>query len=109
MRKVAIAATSFFAIAATTLGFTTTAQAAPQSAWDRLAFCESSGNWHINTGNGYHGGLQFTLQTWVAFGGTSFAPRADLATKSQQIAIAERVLNVQGPGAWPHCSVVAGL
>lgn len=108
MRKVAIAATSCIAIAATTLGMTT-ASAAPQSSWDRLAFCESTGNWNINTGNGFYGGLQFTQQTWAGFGGWKYAPRADLASKWQQINIAERVLAIQGPGAWPHCSVVAGL
>jgi hypothetical protein len=65
--------------------------------------CESGGNWSINTGNGYYGGLQFSAGTWAGFGGTEYAPRADLASKSQQIAIAERVLAVQGPGAWPTC------
>lgn len=77
--------------------------------WDRVAACESSGNWSINTGNGFYGGLQFTQQTWAGFGGTKYAPRADLATKSQQIATARKVLAVQGPGAWPVCSVRAGL
>ncbi|WP_203566727.1 transglycosylase family protein [Aestuariimicrobium ganziense] len=77
--------------------------------WDRVAACESSGNWSINTGNGYYGGLQFSQATWEGFGGRQYAPRADLATKSQQIAIARRTLAVQGPGAWPVCSVRAGL
>ncbi|MGJ6980818.1 transglycosylase family protein [Aestuariimicrobium soli] len=77
--------------------------------WDRVAACESSGNWAINTGNGFYGGLQFTQQTWAGFGGTQYAPRADLATKAQQIATAQKVLAVQGPGAWPVCSVRAGL
>ena len=71
--------------------------------WDAVAQCESGGNWSINTGNGYFGGLQFSPTTWLAFGGGAYAPRADLATKSQQIAVAERVLDVQGPGAWPTC------
>ena len=77
----------------------------PSSAhdWDAVAMCESSGNWSINTGNGYFGGLQFSPSTWAAFGGLAYAPRADLASKSQQIAIAEKVLAVQGPGAWPTC------
>ena len=57
----------------------------------------------INTGNGYYGGLQFSPSTWAAFGGTAYAPRADLATRDQQIAVAEKVLAVQGPGAWPTC------
>lgn len=72
--------------------------------WDRLASCESSGDWSINTGNGFYGGVQFSQSTWEEFGGTEFAPRADLATKEQQIIIAERVLAVQGPNAWPDCS-----
>ncbi|MFC5666443.1 transglycosylase family protein [Kitasatospora misakiensis] len=86
-----------------------TASAASVATWDKVAQCESTGNWSINTGNGFYGGLQFTNSTWAAFGGTSFAPRADLATKDQQIAIAEKVLAVQGPGAWPVCSIQAGL
>jgi len=79
------------------------------SVWDRVAACESGGNWSINTGNGYYGGLQFAGSTWRGFGGGQYASRADLATKSQQIAVAQRVLKVQGPGAWPVCSKRAGL
>ncbi|MFF5012998.1 transglycosylase family protein [Streptomyces sp. NPDC001165] len=86
-----------------------TADAADASTWHKVAACESSGNWSINTGNGYYGGLQFTLSTWEAYGGTRYAPRADLATRDQQIAVAEKVLDGQGPGAWPVCSVRAGL
>jgi LysM repeat protein len=71
--------------------------------WQRVAACESSGNWHINTGNGYHGGLQFDRQTWRAYGGQRYAPRADLASQSQQIAIAERVVQARGLSAWPVC------
>lgn len=85
------------------------AHAASVSTWDKVAACESTNNWHINTGNGYYGGLQFTQSTWKAYGGTRYAPRADLATKSQQIAIAEKVLAGQGPGAWPVCGPRAGL
>ncbi|MEU5271722.1 transglycosylase family protein [Streptomyces hygroscopicus] len=81
------------------------AHAAPVDTWDRVAKCESGGNWSINTGNGYYGGLQFSQHTWEAFGGTAYAPRADLAAKAQQIAVAEAVLRRQGPGAWPVCSV----
>ncbi|MFB6550919.1 transglycosylase family protein [Streptomyces sp. NPDC056405] len=88
---------------------TGTAQAADVETWDKVAACESTNNWDINTGNGYYGGLQFTQSTWEAFGGTEYAPRADLATKDQQIAIAEKVLDGQGPGAWPVCSERAGL
>ncbi|WP_018549346.1 transglycosylase family protein [Streptomyces sp. LaPpAH-108] len=86
-----------------------TADAAAPSTWNKVAACESSGNWSINTGNGFYGGLQFTRSTWEAYGGTRYAPRADLATREQQIAVAEKVLNGQGPGAWPVCSVRAGL
>ncbi|MFJ3670110.1 transglycosylase family protein [Streptomyces sp. NPDC090106] len=85
------------------------AQAADVDTWNKVAACESSSNWSINTGNGYYGGLQFTQSTWEAFGGARYAPRADLATKDQQIAVAEKVLDGQGPGAWPVCSVRAGL
>ncbi|HEY3483681.1 MAG TPA: transglycosylase family protein [Streptomyces sp.] len=85
------------------------AHAASGNVWDKVANCESSGNWKINTGNGYYGGLQFAASTWKSFGGTAYAPRADLASKNQQIAVAEKVLRSQGPGAWPVCSVRAGL
>ncbi|MEU0357430.1 transglycosylase family protein [Streptomyces cyaneofuscatus] len=87
----------------------TSAGAASGEVWEKVAACESSGNWAVNTGNGYYGGLQFSGPTWAAFGGTQYAPRADLATRDQQIDIAERVLDGQGPGAWPACSVKAGL
>lgn len=85
------------------------AHAADNSVWDKVAKCESTNNWHINTGNGYYGGLQFTQSTWAAYGGLKYASRADLATKSEQIAVAEKVLHAQGAGAWPVCSVKAGL
>jgi Transglycosylase-like domain len=71
--------------------------------WDTVAMCESGGNWSINTGNGYYGGLQFNSSTWLGYGGGAYAPRADLASKAQQIAIAEKVLAAQGKGAWPVC------
>lgn len=71
--------------------------------WDSIAMCESSGNWSINTGNGYFGGLQFSHSTWLAFGGGQYAQHANEATKGQQIAVAERVLRGQGIGAWPVC------
>ncbi len=78
-------------------------EARPASAWDQVAACESGGDWHINTGNGYQGGLQFNPQTWAANGGTQYAPTADQATREQQIAVAESVLATQGAGAWPNC------
>lgn len=79
------------------------ANAAPVSAWDQVAQCESGGNWNTNTGNGYYGGLQFAAQTWTAHGGGEYAATADQATKEQQIAVGERVLASQGAGAWPNC------
>ena len=90
-------------------GIAVSAPAQASGVWDRVAACESGGNWHINTGNGFYGGLQFTNQTWNGFGGGRYASRADLASKGAQIAIAQKVLSAQGPGAWPVCSVRAGL
>ena len=85
------------------------ASAATGSTWDRLARCESGGDWSINTGNGYYGGLQFSPGSWRAAGGGDYASRADLATRSEQIATAERLLDRQGWGAWPSCSSRLGL
>ncbi len=85
------------------------AEAATTTAWDRVAQCESGGNWKINTGNGFYGGVQFSASTWKAYGGKTYASQAHLATKAEQIAIARRVLAGQGPGAWPTCSRRAGL
>ncbi|WP_280402048.1 transglycosylase family protein [Nocardia carnea] len=85
------------------------ASAAPDSDWDRLAQCEAGGNWAINTGNGYHGGLQFSQSTWQAHGGGEYAPTANQASREQQIAVAEKVLASQGWGAWPSCSSSLGL
>ncbi len=79
------------------------------SVWDRVAYCESTWRWDVNTGNGYYGGLQFSHSTWAAFGGQVYGAEAHLASKAEQIAIARRVLHTQGPGAWPVCSVQAGL
>ena len=77
--------------------------AAAEHDWSGVAQCESGGNWSINTGNGYYGGLQFSASTWSAYGGGAYAPRADLASPAEQIAVAERVLVGQGIGAWPTC------
>src|ERR1700757_1852858 len=85
------------------LAMSAQASAASDAEWDQVARCESGGNWAINTGNGYQGGLQFTPGTWIAHGGRQYAPAAQLATKEQQIAVAERVLADQGRGAWPVC------
>jgi len=76
--------------------------------WDAIAQCESSGNWHINTGNGYYGGLQFSASTWKASGGSKYASTANQASRAEQIAVAERVLDSQGIGAWPVCGKKAG-
>ncbi|MFJ9032691.1 transglycosylase family protein [Streptomyces sp. NPDC102274] len=92
------------AVAAPLIG-ATSASAATASEWDQVAQCESGGNWSINTANGFYGGLQFTPSTWAAYGGTAYAARADQASKSQQIAVAEKVLAGQGKGAWPNCGV----
>ncbi|MBO0850720.1 MAG: transglycosylase family protein [Pseudonocardia sp.] len=83
-----------------------TANAAPDSTWDRLAQCESSGNWNANTGNGFSGGLQFTPSTWAANGGQGSPQNA---SREQQIAVANRVLASQGWGAWPVCSKKIGV
>ena len=81
--------------------------AAPASSggvnWSAIAACESGGDWSANTGNGFYGGLQFTEQTWLAYGGGQYASSANLATPAEQIAVAERVLAGQGIGAWPVC------
>jgi len=82
---------------------------AATSVWDKVAQCESGGNWKINTGNGFYGGVQFAASTWKAYGGKTYASQAHLATKAEQIAIARRVLAGQGPGAWPTCGRRAGL
>ena len=82
---------------------------ADDSVWDKVAQCESGGNWSINTGNGYYGGLQFYPSTWRAFGGTEYGSQAHQATKAEQIAVAKRTLHQQGPGAWPVCGKRAGL
>lgn len=79
------------------------------SVWDALAQCESGGNWSINTGNGYQGGLQFSPSTWLGYGGGEYAPQANLATREQQIDIATRVQAGQGWGAWPACTAKLGI
>ncbi|MBY8855084.1 transglycosylase family protein [Nocardia sp. CA2R105] len=77
--------------------------------WDALAKCESGGNWGINTGNGYFGGVQFDQNTWARQGGLKYAPRPDLATRNEQIAIAEKTRARQGWGAWPTCTSRLGI
>jgi len=108
-RAVGIGVAAAAALAAAGVATAGSAHAASVSTWDRVAACESGGNWAINTGNGFHGGLQFTHSTWIAYGGGAYASDANLASKSAQISVAEKVLASQGPGAWPVCSVRAGL
>ncbi|GAB3107701.1 hypothetical protein GCM10027055_03540 [Janibacter alkaliphilus] len=109
-RRARIAAGALGVVGLAAGGITVASNAgASDTVWDRVAMCESTGNWSINTGNGYYGGLQFSFQTWKGFGGQRYAYTADRASKAQQIAIAQEVLKVQGPGAWPVCSVRAGL
>ena len=81
----------------------------PYGVWDALAQCEATGNWAINTGNGFYGGVQFDQNTWDRWGGQEYAPRADLATREEQIAIAKKTQAAQGWGAWPSCSSRLGL
>ncbi|MFD4875190.1 transglycosylase family protein [Streptomyces sp. NPDC058420] len=101
-RVATLAGVTGVAIAAPLMA-TGSASAATASEWDTVASCESGGNWSINTGNGYYGGLQFSASTWAAYGGTAYASTANQASKSQQIAIGEKVLAAQGKGAWPTC------
>ena len=102
-RGVTLAAVSAAGLA---LSATAANAATPTSTWDALAQCESGGNWSINTGNGFSGGLQFTASTWSAYGGTGSPQNA---SREQQIAVAERVQASQGWGAWPSCSSQLGL
>src|SRR5690242_2258126 len=95
-------------LAGAAVGAAPAAQAAG-NVWDRVASCESGNNWHINTGNGYYGGVQFSRSTWDAYHGQKYAARADLATRLEQIEVARRVLAAQGPNAWPVCGPRAGL
>ncbi|MEU6958117.1 transglycosylase family protein [Streptomyces chrestomyceticus] len=85
------------------------ANAADAATWDRVAQCESSGVWSANAGNGFYGGLQLTQEMWDENGGAAYASRPDLASRSQQIAVAESILAARGPDTWPSCAVNAGL
>ncbi|MBO0843941.1 MAG: transglycosylase family protein [Nocardioides sp.] len=104
--------TSTVAAAAVTVPLVATAapsNAATLRTWNRLAQCESGGRWHINTGNGYYGGLQISASTWRAYGGRHYAYLPNRATKAHQIRVAERIRAGQGWGAWPTCSARLGL
>ncbi len=85
------------------------AQAADTGTWNKVAICETGGNWTANTGNGFYGGLAITQDTWDLYGGDAYAKRPDLATRDQQIAVAEQILTDLGPNAWPGCEITTGL
>ncbi|MEV1081066.1 transglycosylase family protein [Streptomyces sp. NPDC050211] len=85
------------------------ASAADGSTWDKVAECESGGAWSANSGNGFFGGLQLPQEDWERYGGLDYAPSADQASRSQQIAVAEKILADQGAGAWPACGLLHGL
>ncbi|MFI0539128.1 transglycosylase family protein [Streptomyces sp. WSLK1-3] len=96
------------AIAIPLLG-ATGASAATGTTWDRVAECESGGSWSENEGNGYYGGLQMSQENWEKYGGLEYAKTADLASRNQQIAVAEKLLADQGIAAWPTCGLLGGL
>jgi len=109
MRTVLSAAVLSAATIAPVLATASPSDAATLRTWQRLAQCESSGRWHINTGNGYYGGLQISPGTWRANGGRRFAVLPNRATKREQIKVAERIKRSQGWGAWPACSYRIGV
>ena len=104
-----LAASVGVAAATTALANPADAQNGHHSVWDRVASCESGQRWHVDTGNGYYGGLQFSASTWRAYHGAKYASNADNATRMQQIQVARRVLHAQGRDAWPVCGPRAGL
>ncbi|NYI06032.1 transglycosylase family protein [Allostreptomyces psammosilenae] len=85
------------------------AYAADSTTWEKVAACETGGDWNSNEGDGFYGGLAFTQATWDHYGGGEYAERPDKATREEQIAVAERVLDIEGPAAWPACADSAGL
>lgn len=109
LKKLALVSAAAASLFGASLGSAPSANAAPAAAWETLAQCESGGNWSINTGNGYYGGLQFSQTSWVGAGGTQYASAPHLATKAQQIATAENLLKMQGWGAWPSCAAKHNL
>ena len=104
MRTILSAAALTAATLAPVVALEAPSQAASTGAWNRIAQCESGGRWHINTGNGYYGGLQISPSTWRGYGGKKFARLPHQATKREQIRIAERIQDGQGWGAWPSCA-----
>jgi hypothetical protein len=115
-RKPRQAPTAVVAVAATGAGLTLPLFAASgasaadaNSTWNAVAVCESGGLWSANTGNGFYGGLQITEETWEQYGGTQYAERPDLASRNEQISVAEKILGELGPDAWSSCADTAGL
>jgi hypothetical protein len=109
MRTLISSALATAAVAVPVVAVTAPADAATLRTWNRLAQCEAGGNWHINTGNGYYGGLQISAATWRGHGGTRFARIPSRATKAEQIRVGERIRRTQGWRAWPACSARLGL
>jgi len=109
MRTLISSALATAAVTAPLVATVAPAQAARPGPWERIARCESGGRWHINTGNGYFGGLQISGSTWRAYGGHHFAAIPSRASKGEQIRIGKRIRHGQGWGAWPVCSRRAGL
>ena len=107
-RSVPLASAAALALGTLAIG-TGGVHAASVSTWEKVAQCESGGNWAINTGNGFYGGLQFSLSTWKAYGGAQYAAYPNQATEKQQILVGQKVLAGQGQGAWPTCGPSAGL
>ncbi|QCP07813.1 LysM peptidoglycan-binding domain-containing protein [Micrococcus luteus] len=103
-RTTASVAAGMTLMGAAAVGFSAPAQAATEETWDAIAFCESTNRWDINTGNGFYGGLQFTLSSWQGVGGQGYPHQA---SKAEQIKRAEMLQDLQGWGAWPKCA--AGL
>jgi resuscitation-promoting factor RpfA len=108
MRTFVAAAALTTSVLVPTVALDAPAQAASGKTWNRLAQCESSGRWHLNTHNGYYGGLQISRPTWRSYGGRHFAKLPHRASRAQQIKVAERIKNHQGWGAWPTCSARIG-
>lgn len=109
MRTLASAAALSAATLTSVVATAAPGDAVTASTWQRLAMCEAGGNWHINTGNGYYGGLQISGRTWAGYGGRHFASLPSRATKAEQITIGERIKKHQGWGAWPTCSRRIGV
>ena len=108
-RALVLSLAALMAALVSTLLVSTPADAATLRTWERVAHCESTSRWHVNTHNGYYGGLQISGGTWRAFHGGQFASLPHRATKAQQIRVAERIKRVQGWRAWPSCSARLGL